>query len=112
IVFSQFNNDGENNYTELISKNIDTGAGLERIVSIMQDAPTNFDTDLFLPIIHEVEKLTSLKYEIDNYFKKDVSQTKINTYFKIIADHIRASVNAINDGVNPSNVGRGYIIRR
>lgn len=112
IVFSQFNNDGENNYTDLATKNIDTGAGLERIVSIMQDAPTNFDTDLFLPIIHEVEKLTTLKYDIDNYFRKDPKQTKINTYFKIIADHMRASVNAINDGVLPSNVGRGYIIRR
>ncbi|AWX42743.1 Alanine--tRNA ligase [Metamycoplasma cloacale] len=112
IVFSQFNNDGENNYTELATKNIDTGAGLERITSIMQDAPTNFDTDLFLPIIHAVEKLVDYKYVIENYFTKDPFQTKINTKFKIIADHIRASVNAINDGVKPSNVGRGYIIRR
>ncbi|TPE57531.1 alanine--tRNA ligase [[Mycoplasma] falconis] len=112
IVFSQFNNDGENNYTDLATKNIDTGAGLERIVSIMQDAPTNFDTDLFLPIIKEVEKLTDYHYDINNYFTKDKDQTKINTYFKVIADHIRASVNAINDGVSPSNVGRGYIIRR
>ncbi|ENY68504.1 Alanyl-tRNA synthetase [Metamycoplasma auris 15026] len=112
IVFSQFNNDGENNYTELITKNIDTGAGLERIVSILQDAPTNFDTDLFLPIIKEIEALTKFHYDINNYFTKDIKQTKINTLFKIIADHIRASVNAINDGVKPSNVGRGYIIRR
>ncbi|WP_427902816.1 alanine--tRNA ligase [Metamycoplasma alkalescens] len=112
IVFSQFNNDGENNYTELATKNIDTGAGLERIVSIMQDAPTNFDTDLFLPIIKEVEKLTKFHYDINNYFVKNPAQTKINTLFKIIADHIRASVNAIGDGVKPSNVGRGYIIRR
>lgn len=112
IVFSQFNNDGQNNYTELATKNIDTGAGLERITAIFQDAPTNFDTDLFLPIIHEVEKLTKYKYDINNYFTKEPKQTKINTYFKIIADHIRASVNAINDGVSPSNVGRGYIIRR
>ncbi|MBN0970932.1 alanine--tRNA ligase [Mycoplasma phocoeninasale] len=112
IVFSQFNNDGENNYTELITKNIDTGAGLERITSILQDAPTNFDTDLFLPIIREVEKFSKLRYDINNYFTKDAIQSKINTHFKIIADHIRASVNAINDGVNPSNVGRGYIIRR
>lgn len=112
IVFSQFNNDGENNYTELATKNIDTGAGLERIVSILQDAPTNFDTDLFLPIIRAVEKLTSYHYDINNYFTKDKEQAKINTYFKVIADHIRASVNAINDGVSPSNVGRGYIIRR
>ena len=112
IVFSQFNNNGENNYTDLITKNIDTGAGLERITSIMQDAPTNFDTDLFLPIIYEVEKLTNHKYDINNYFTKEKTQAKINISFKIIADHIRASVNAINDGVLPSNVGRGYIIRR
>ncbi|WP_330463481.1 alanine--tRNA ligase [Metamycoplasma gateae] len=112
IVFSQFNNDGENNYTELATKNIDTGAGLERITSILQDAPTNFDTDLFLPIIKKTETLTKFNYDINNYFTKDLNQTKINTWFKIIADHIRASVNAINDGVSPSNVGRGYIIRR
>ncbi|WP_215780038.1 alanine--tRNA ligase [Mesomycoplasma hyorhinis] len=112
IVFSQFNNDGENNYTPLISKNIDTGAGLERIVSILQDGPTNFDTDLFLPIIHQIEKMTSFRYDIENYFKKEEKQSKINSYFKIIADHIRAVVNAINDGVEPSNTFRGYIIRR
>ncbi|MGY6171936.1 alanine--tRNA ligase [Candidatus Mycoplasma pogonae] len=112
IVFSQFNNDGENNYTELAQKNIDTGAGLERIVSILQDAPTNFDTDLFMPIIKEIEKLSPYQYETDNYFKKDAEQEKINSYFKVIADHIRAVVNAINDGAVPSNVARGYIIRR
>lgn len=112
IVFSQFNNDGENNYTELATKNIDTGAGLERITSILQDAPTNFDTDLFLPIIHATEKLTNKHYDINNYFTKEPIQMKINTQFKIIADHIRASVNAISDGVKPSNIGRGYIIRR
>ncbi|VEU59785.1 alanine--tRNA ligase [Mesomycoplasma neurolyticum] len=112
IVFSQFNNDGENNYTELRQKNIDTGAGFERLVSIIQDVPTNFDTDLFLPIIREIEKMSEFEYVIDNYFKKEPFQTKINTYFKIIADHIRAVVNAINDGVTPSNVSRGYIIRR
>lgn len=112
IVFSQFNNDGENNYTELAQKNIDTGAGLERIVSILQDAPTNFDTDLFLPIIREIEKQSKYKYVPENYFIKDPQQTQINIYFKVIADHIRAVVNAINDGAVPSNVSRGYIIRR
>ncbi|CAT04995.1 Alanine--tRNA ligase [Mesomycoplasma conjunctivae] len=112
IVFSEFNNDGEGNYTPLVSKNIDTGAGFERIVSILQNGPTNFDTDLFLPIILEVEKLSDFKYDVDNYFKKDKKQTKINTYFKVIADHIRSVVNAINDGVEPSNTHRGYIIRR
>nr|WP_322958794.1 alanine--tRNA ligase [Mycoplasmopsis canis]WQQ12114.1 alanine--tRNA ligase [Mycoplasmopsis canis] len=112
IVFSTFNSDGEGNYTELKQKNIDTGAGLERIVSIMQDAPTNFDTDLFLPIIHEIEKYTSYRYDVENYFKKDEKQSEINTYFKIIADHMRTVVNAVADGAKPSNVGRGYIIRR
>ncbi|MGZ9428987.1 alanine--tRNA ligase [Mycoplasma sp. 1012] len=112
IVFSQFNNDGENNYTELAQKNIDTGAGFERLVSILQDAPTNFDTDLFLPIIKEVEKMTSYKYDSNNYFIKNKEVEFFNIKFKIIADHIRAVVNAINDGVKPSNVSRGYIIRR
>ncbi|AHI53320.1 alanine--tRNA ligase [Spiroplasma culicicola] len=114
IVFSQFNNDGNNNYTELPRKNIDTGAGLERMVSIFQDAPTNFETDLFLPTIGEVEKLcdSKYKYSIENYFNPSEEQTKINTAFKVIADHIRAVVFAISDGVFPGNKDRGYIIRR
>ncbi|QSF13987.1 alanine--tRNA ligase [Mycoplasma sp. Mirounga ES2805-ORL] len=112
IVFSQFNNDGENNYTELKQKNIDTGAGLERIASILQDAPTNYDSDLFQPIIKEIEKYTEFKYDIENYFSKNKKQREINTNFKIIADHIRTVANAIADGERASNVGRGYIIRR
>ena len=112
IVFSQFNNDGKGNYVELKQKNIDTGLGLERLVSIFQNAPTNFDTDLFLPIIKAVENMTNKKYDINNYFKKDKMQTKINKYFKIIADHMRAVVQAINDGAKPANTQRGYIIRR
>ena len=112
IVFSQFNNDGENNYEELKQKNIDTGAGLERIACIFQDVPTNFDTDLFLPIINEIEKITNKKYSVENYFIKDQNQSKINKKMRIIADHLRAIVLAINDGAKPSNTRRGYIIRR
>ena len=112
IVFSQYNNLGNNEYVELAQKNIDTGAGLERIVSILQDGPTNFDTDLFLPIIHEIEKHSPFKYDIENYFKKDPKQEIINKYFKVIADHMRAVTNAIGDGEKPSNTQRGYIIRR
>ncbi|ADE19666.1 alanine--tRNA ligase [Mycoplasma crocodyli] len=112
IVFSTYNSDGEGNYTELKQKNIDTGAGLERIVSVMQDAPTNFDTDLFLPIIHEIEKYTSYRYDINNYFVKNKDQVEINSCFQIIADHIRTVSNAIADGAKISNIGRGYIIRR
>ncbi|AAT27925.1 alanine--tRNA ligase [[Mycoplasma] mobile] len=112
IVFSQFNNDGNGNYELLKQKNIDTGAGLERLACILQDTPTNFETDLFLPIIKEIEKLSIYKYKIDNYFLKDKIQEKINLNFKIISDHLRTAVNAINDGAKPSNNGRGYIIRR
>ncbi|APJ38527.1 alanine--tRNA ligase [Mycoplasmopsis pullorum] len=112
IVFSTYNSDGEGNYTELKQKNIDTGAGLERIVSILQDAPTNFDTDLFLPIIHQIEEFTDYRYDINNYFTKEDEQRNINSYFKVIADHMRTVVNAIADGAKVSNVGRGYIIRR
>ncbi|AKU80273.1 alanine--tRNA ligase [Spiroplasma turonicum] len=114
IVFSQFNNDGSNNYTELPRKNIDTGAGLERLASIFQNTPTNFETDLFLSTIRKVEKLANneFKYIYNNYQNIDTNQQKINTAFKVIADHIRAVVFAISDGVFPSNKDRGYIIRR
>lgn len=112
IVFSQYNNDGNNSYEELKQKNIDTGAGLERIVSIFQDAPTNFDTDLFLPIIYAFEKTVEVKYDIANYFSKETNQQQINKSFRIIADHIRAVSFAIEDGAVPSNNLRGYIIRR
>lgn len=112
IVFSQFNNDGQNNYTPLPRKNIDTGAGLERIVSIFQETPTNFETDLFMPTIKAVEKLTTKRYSVENYFNSTPEQTQINTAFKIIADHVRACTFAIADGAFPSNKDRGYIIRR
>ncbi|WP_338969510.1 alanine--tRNA ligase [Spiroplasma endosymbiont of Labia minor] len=114
IVFSQFNNDGHDNYEELPRKNIDTGAGLERITSIFQDTPTNFETDLFFPIIMELEKMATngAKYSIENYFKPNFEQTILNTAFKVIADHVRAVTFAIADGVFPGNKERGYIIRR
>ena len=112
IVFSEFNNDGNGNYNELVQKNIDTGAGLERIVSIFQDAPTNFDTDLFLPIIKNIEAFTEIKYKPFNYFQLPNKITLTNKHFKVIADHIRAVSCAIQDGAKPSNVSRGYIIRR
>ncbi|MCP4337225.1 MAG: alanine--tRNA ligase [Mycoplasma sp.] len=112
VVFSEFNNDGEGNYKKLAQKNIDTGAGLERIASILQGGNTNFDTDLFLPIISKVEQMSNKKYKQENYFEKNKEQTFINKNLKIIADHMRTVVNAISDGAKPSNVSRGYIIRR
>lgn len=103
VVFSQYNHNPDGTYTELPAKNIDTGMGLERIVSVMQDVPTNFDTDLFIPIINKIEEISREKYGVDR--EKDVA-------FKVIADHIRTVVFAVSDGALPSNEGRGYILRR
>ncbi|MEY8462351.1 alanine--tRNA ligase [Streptococcus merionis] len=105
IVLSQFNADPKvprSEYKELPAKNIDTGAGLERIVSIFQGAKTNFETDLFMPIIREVEKLSGKTYDPDGD----------NMSFKVIADHIRSLAFAIGDGALPGNEGRGYVLRR
>ena len=103
VVFSQYNHNADGTYSELPAKNIDTGMGLERIVSVLQDVPTNFDTDLFIPIIREIENLSGAKYGVST--EQDVA-------FKVIADHIRTVVFAIADGALPSNEGRGYILRR
>ncbi|EER73935.1 alanine--tRNA ligase [Weissella paramesenteroides ATCC 33313] len=108
LVFSQFNHlpglTDNKDYPELPTKNIDTGMGLERVVSVFQHAKTNFETDLFLPLIHKTEDISGqFKYGEDD--TKDIS-------FKVIADHIRAVTFAIGDGALPSNEGRGYIIRR
>ena len=103
LVFSEFKHTPQGTYEPLPHQNIDTGMGLERMVSIIQDAPTNFETDLFLPIIGKVEELSGKKYGTDKLL--DIS-------FKVIADHIRSLVFAIGDGALPSNEGRGYVLRR
>ncbi|PNB46200.1 alanine--tRNA ligase, partial [Pseudomonas sp. GW456-E7] len=89
-------------YTPLPKKNIDTGMGLERMVSVIQNVPTNFDTDLFVPIIKATESISGETYGEDNV--KD-------TAFKVIADHIRTVAFAVSDGALPSNEGRGYVLR-
>ncbi|WP_025699730.1 alanine--tRNA ligase, partial [Paenibacillus durus] len=103
LVFSQFNHNKDGSYTPLPNKNIDTGAGLERFASILQDVDSNFDTDLFQPIIQATAKLAGVNYK-DN-LEQDIA-------LKVIADHIRTVTFAVGDGVLPSNEGRGYIIRR
>ncbi|OCS88487.1 alanine--tRNA ligase [Caryophanon tenue] len=115
LVFSQFNHNPDGTYTPLPKQNIDTGMGLERIVSVVQNVPTNFDTDLFMPIIEKVEEFANRKYkrpsEVD--LKEIFGSTEdINTPFKVIADHIRTVAFAIGDGALPSNEGRGYVLRR
>jgi alanyl-tRNA synthetase len=103
LVFSQFNHNPDGSYTPLPKKNIDTGMGLERMVSVIQDVKTNFDTDLFIPIIEATELISKEKY--NETTEKDVA-------FKVIADHIRTVTFAIGDGALPSNEGRGYVLRR
>lgn len=113
IVFSQFNNDGNGQYHDLPLKNIDTGAGLERITCILQAKNNNFETDLFLPIILKCQEWSQYTYVIRNFKDEiDSSQTKYNIAFQVISDHIRAICFAISDGVFPSNKERGYVIRR
>ena len=103
LVFSQFNHNPDGSYTPLPKKNIDTGMGLERMASVVQNVATNYDTDLFIPIIRAVEEISDVKYGIDS--EKDVA-------FKVIADHIRTVAFAVGDGALPSNEGRGYVLRR
>lgn len=103
LVFSQFNHNKDGGYTPLPNKNIDTGAGLERFASILQDVDSNFDTDLFQPIIQKTAQLAGVTYK-DNV-EQDIA-------LKVIADHVRTVTFAVGDGVLPSNEGRGYIIRR
>ncbi|MCQ2419905.1 MAG: alanine--tRNA ligase, partial [Clostridia bacterium] len=102
-VFSQFNNDGQGNYTELKQKNIDTGMGLERLACVCQNVASLFDVDTVMNITNKVSELTGVHYEESD--KKDVS-------LRVITDHIRSATFMICDGVLPSNEGRGYVLRR
>jgi len=102
-VFSQFDNDGNGNYTELVQKNIDTGMGLERLAVVCQDVNSLFDVDTVMNITNHVTKITGAAY--GQSAKTDVS-------LRVITDHIRASTFMIADGVQPTNEGRGYVLRR
>ena len=102
-VFSQFDNDGHNNYTELKQKNIDTGMGLERLACVCQNVASLFDVDTVMNITHKVSELTGAHY--GESYKRDVS-------LRVITDHIRSATFMICDGILPSNEGRGYVLRR
>ncbi|WP_422392291.1 alanine--tRNA ligase [Niallia oryzisoli] len=103
LVFSEFNHNPDGTYTPLPKKNIDTGMGLERITSLVQNVETNFDTDLFIPIIRATEEISGAQYG---------KEKETDVAFKVIADHIRTVAFAIGDGAIPSNEGRGYVLRR
>lgn len=103
LVFSEFNHNKDHSYTPLPNKNIDTGMGLERMASVSQNVRTNYETDLFMPIMAEIEQVSGKKYLAND--DQDVA-------FKVIADHIRTIAFAIADGALPANEGRGYVLRR
>lgn len=103
LVFTQFDNDGNNNYTRLKSCNIDTGMGLERLACIMQGVDNLFEVDTVQNIMKHIMQIAGVKYHEDD--KKDVS-------LRVITDHIRSTTFMIGDGVMPSNEGRGYVLRR
>jgi alanyl-tRNA synthetase len=100
LVFMEYEKDQKGNYRKLSQKNVDTGAGLERLTAVLQKKTSSFETDLFTGIIRKMEEITQQKYE---------DQKRI---FRIIADHIRGTVFLIAEGVLPSNIGRGYVLRR
>lgn len=102
-VFTQFDNDGKGNYTELEQKNIDTGMGLERLAVVVQDVDSIFDIDTLRALVNRVAEMAHTKYEEDA--QKDIS-------IRLITDHIRSVTFMISDGIMPSNEGRGYVLRR
>ncbi|MDK2896524.1 MAG: alanyl-tRNA synthetase [Candidatus Atribacteria bacterium] len=102
LVFMEFDRQADGTLLPLPQKNIDTGMGLERITSVVQEAESNFETDLFLPIIQDLEKLSGCSY----------SSLETRPFFRVVADHIRAITFLIGDGVYPANEGRGYVLRR
>ncbi len=104
LVFIQYDRKENGSFEELPQKHVDTGMGFERLVAILQGKNSNYDTDLFLPIIESIEETSSKSYQN--------SSSKESIAFRVIADHIRAMTFSIADGVIPSNEGRGYVIRR
>jgi len=102
LVFMQYNRDEKGNLSDLPAKVVDTGLGLDRLTAIMQHVDSNYDTDLFAPIIKKIEKLSSLPYKTSDH----------PASFRVIADHIRTLSFAIADGAIPSNEGQGYVLRR
>ena len=103
LVFTQFNKGEDGKYTPLAKKNIDTGAGLERIASVLQNKRSNFETDLLFPIIEHAMKVAGVEYG---------KQARTDVSLKVIADHARSVTVMISDGILPSNEGRGYVLRR
>jgi alanyl-tRNA synthetase len=108
-VFMEFNRKADGSLEKLPAQHVDTGMGFERLCMVLQGVQSNYDTDVFTPIIQHIEKITGAKYTIK---AKDEEEEKINIAIRVIADHVRAVAFAIADGQLPSNTGAGYVIRR
>ena len=109
LVFMEFNRNSDGSLAPLKNKHVDTGMGLERLAMVLQGKNSNYDTDVFRPIIDSLESISNKKYISGN---SDDSQNKVNIAFRVIVDHLRAVSFSITDGQLPSNTGAGYVIRR
>ena len=111
-VFMEFNRKADGSLEKLPAQHVDTGMGFERLCMAMQDVTSNYDTDVFTPLIEKVEQITGLKYTSNEIKNVSEEQNKTNIAIRVIVDHVRAVAFAIADGQLPSNTGAGYVIRR
>jgi alanyl-tRNA synthetase len=112
LVFIQYNRDETGKLTLLPSNHVDTGMGFERICAVLQNKNSNYDTDVFSPLIHKISLLTKQPYSGTLQTANDLRQMEIDTSMRVIADHVRTLTFAIGDGALPGNEGRGYVLRR
>ncbi len=112
LVFIQYNRDDKGKLHELPAKHVDTGMGFERVCAVLQNKKSNYDTDVFTPIIKAIEKLSGVNYNSSLQAEDNSDEGKNNISMRVIADHIRALTFAVGDGAIPGNEGRGYVLRR